>query len=70
LKNVKVVDYWRAKRAIPVSNNDQRISEIICYSENPNFITIFSGKVTTAVKIAKQVNVGLQTGYFNSHVSV
>jgi hypothetical protein len=70
LNNVKVVDYWRSKRAIPISVDDQRISEIICYPENPNFISIFSGKVTTAVKIAKQVNVGLQTGYFNSNVII
>jgi len=70
LNNVKVVDHWRTSRAIPISNNDQRLSEIINYVENPNFITVFSGKVTTAVKIAKQINVGLQTGYFNSHLYV
>lgn len=70
LNNVKVVDHWRASRAIPISNNDQRLSEIINYAENPNFITVFSGKVTTAVKIAKQIKLGLKTGYFNSHIYV
>ncbi|NQV76099.1 MAG: FAD-binding oxidoreductase [Bacteroidetes bacterium] len=70
LNNVKVVDYYRTTRAIPIVNNDQRLSEIITYVANPNFITIFSGKVSTAVKIAKQVNIGLQTGNFNSKIYV
>ena len=70
LKNVKVVDHWRASRMIPISRNDQRMSEIISYVENPNFITVFSGKVSTAVKIAKQINVGLRTGDFNSNIRV
>ena len=70
LKKAEIIDYWRTNRAIPITNNDQRLSEIITYNENANFITVFSGKVTTAVKIAKQINVGLQTGYFNSHIYV
>jgi hypothetical protein len=70
LKDAKIIDQLRTCRAIPISNNDQRLSEIITYKENPNFITVFSGKVTTAVKIAKQINVGLHTGYYNSHIYV
>jgi len=70
LKNCEIINYWRTNRAIPITNNDQRLSEIITYKENNNFITVFSGKVTTAVKIAKQINVGLHTGYFNSHIYV
>ena len=65
LKNAEIIDYWRTKRAIPITDNDQRLSEIITYNENANFITVFSGKVTTAVKIAKQINIGLNTGDFN-----
>jgi len=70
LKNAKFDGYWRTNRAIPITNNDQRLSEIITYKKNVNFITVFSGKVTTAVKIAKQINIGLKTGYFNSHIYV
>jgi hypothetical protein len=70
LKNSKFEGYWRTNRAIPITNNDQRLTEIITYKENPNFITIFSGKVSKAVKIAKQIKGGLQTGYFNSHIYV
>ena len=68
IKEVNFKQYWRTNRAIPINNNDQRLSEIITYKENPNFITIFSGKVTTSVKIAKQISLGLNTGYFNSHI--
>jgi hypothetical protein len=70
LNNVKVVDHWRTSRVIPISNNDQRLSEIINYVENPNFITVFSGKVTTAVKIAKQINGGLKSGDFSSQIYI
>jgi hypothetical protein len=70
LKDAEVVDCWRSQRAIPISNNDQRLSEIMTYKDNVNFITVFSGKVTTAVKIAKQINVGLHTGYFKSHIYI
>ena len=70
LQNVEIIDYWRTHRAIPVTSNDQRLSEIMTYSENPNFITVFSGKVTTAVKIAKQIKMGIYSGYFNSHIHV
>ena len=70
LKDSKFEGYWRINRAIPITNNDQRLSEIITYNENPNYITVFSGKVTTAIKIAKQIKLGLRTGYFNSHIYV
>ena len=70
LKEATFNQYWRSNRAIPINNNDQRTSEIITYKENLNFITIFSGKVTTSVKIAKQIKIGLNSGYFNSHIFV
>jgi hypothetical protein len=68
LENVKINEYWRTNRAIPINSNDQRLSEIVTYKENPNFITIFSGKVTTSVKIAKQISIGLKTGNFNPKI--
>lgn len=70
LNEANIIGQLRTCRAIPINNNDQRLSEVITYQENPNFITVFSGKVTTAVKIAKQINVGLHTGYYNSHIFV
>jgi hypothetical protein len=70
LSKSKFDGFWRTNRAIPITNNDQRLSEIITYKDNPNYITIFSGKVTTAVKIAKQINIGLKSGYFNTHIYV
>jgi hypothetical protein len=70
LNDVQVIDYWRSKRAIPITNDDSRLSEIITYDNNPNFITVFSGKITTAVKIAKQVRIGIETGNFNSNILV
>jgi hypothetical protein len=68
LKDVEVIDNWRCERAIPITDNDARVSEIITYKNNPNFITVFSGKVTTAVKIAKQVSEGIKSGNFNSQI--
>lgn len=70
LKNVKHVDHWRTIRAIPINNNDERLSEIITYKNNPNFITVFSGKVSTAIKIAKQIRHGLQTGVYDSNITI
>ena len=70
LKDVELIGNWRCERAIPITNNDARISEIISYDSNPNLITVFSGKVSTAVKIAKQICEGLKTGNFNSKIHV
>lgn len=70
LESANFSGHLRTSRAIPITNNDQRLSEIITYQDNPNLITVFSGKVTTAVKIAKQISFGLQTGYFNSNINV
>jgi hypothetical protein len=68
LSKSKFDGFWRTNRAIPITNNDQRLSEIITYKDNPNYITIFSGKITTAVKIAKQITIGIKTGYFNTKI--
>jgi hypothetical protein len=68
LEKVNFTSHWRTIRVIPKTNDDARITEIITYKENPNFISVFSGKVSTAVKIAKQISVGLKSGNFNSHI--
>ena len=70
IKDVKFIDYWRTTRVIPITTNDERLSKIITYSDKPNFITVFSGKVTTCVKIAKQIKQGLLTGDFNNNMTV
>lgn len=51
LKNVKHLDYYRTIRALPVNDNDARITEIFKHPENPNVISVLSGKVTTCHKI-------------------
>lgn len=70
IKDVKFIDYWRTTRVIPITTNDERLSRIITYSNKPNFITVFSGKVTTCVKIAKQIKQGLLTRDFNNNMTV
>jgi hypothetical protein len=70
IKDVKFIDYWRTTRAIPITNNDERLSKIITYPSNPNFITIFSGKISTCIKVAKQIKHGLLEGNFNNNISI
>lgn len=70
IKDVTFIDYWRTTRAIPIVNNDERLSKIITYPTNPNFITVFSGKVSTCVKIAKQIKNGLLSGNFDNNIIV
>jgi hypothetical protein len=65
LKNVDIVDYWRTSRVIPIAKDDARVSEIITYKNNPKFISVFSGKVSTAILIAKKISVGLKEENFN-----
>ncbi|MDA9041943.1 FAD-binding oxidoreductase [Flavobacteriaceae bacterium] len=65
LKNVDIIDYWRTSRVIPITKDDARVSEIITYKNNPKFISVFSGKVSTAILIAKQISVGLKQENFN-----
>jgi hypothetical protein len=70
LKDAVQTDCLRTTRAIPINNNDERLSEIITYKSNPNFITVFSGKVSTAIKIAKQIRQGINSGIFNSNITI
>jgi hypothetical protein len=70
ISGVEFEENWRAIRSIPVSANDERLSRIITYVDNPNFITVFSGKVSTCIKIAKQIKHGLHTGDFNNNMTV
>lgn len=57
LKDAKIIDFWRVKRFIPDNKEtDSRVSQILVSKSNPNVISVFSGKVTTAVTIAKSIN--------------
>jgi hypothetical protein len=70
IKDINFTDYWRTTRAIPINSDDARISNIITYPENPKFITVFSGKISTCVKIAKQIKQGLISGNFNNNIII
>jgi len=70
INDVKFIDYWRTTRAIPITNNDERLSKIITYPTHPNFITVFSGKVSTCVKVAKQIKKGLVDKNFNNNIII
>lgn len=70
IKEVEFEENWRAIRSIPVSPNDERLSRIITYIDKPNFITVFSGKVSTCIKVAKQIKHGLHTGDFNNNMTI
>ena len=51
LSDVKPLKYWRTIRALPVNNNDARISEIFRSKSHPKIISILSGKITTCHKV-------------------
>jgi hypothetical protein len=70
IKEANFGEVWRETRVIPLSNNDERLSRVITYKENPNFVTVFSGKVSTCIKIAKQIKHGLYTGDFNNNITI
>jgi len=62
LNNIKPIDYWRTLRALPINDNDERLSEIFINKENPKVISVLSGKVSscwsTALKIKNLINKG------------
>lgn len=55
LKDVKYTDYWRTIRVLPINKNDERLTKIITYTDKPNYVTVFSGKISTCVVIAKKI---------------
>ena len=63
LKDAKIIDCWRVKRFIPDNKEtDSRVSQILVSKSNPKVISVFSGKVTTAVTIAKTVKNFIENG--------
>ena len=55
LKDVERTGYWRTTRALPINNNDERLSEIFTYPNHPKIINVLSGKVSTCHKIGQQI---------------
>ena len=55
LKNVERLGYWRTERALPINDNDERLSEIFTYKEHPKVINVLSGKVSTCHTIGQQI---------------
>jgi hypothetical protein len=63
LKDVEVIDYWKSKRFVPDnSTTDSRTSQIFISPHLKNYISVFSGKVSTAVSIAKVIANYLDSG--------
>ena len=55
LKDVERLGYWRTERALPINNNDERLSEIFTYKEHPKIINVLSGKVSTCHKLGQEI---------------
>ena len=55
LSDVERIGYWRTTRALPINDNDERLSEIFTYKDHPKIISILSGKVTTCHKIGLEL---------------
>ena len=55
LTNIDPIDYWRTIRALPINDNDERISEIFMNGKKSNYINVLSGKISTCIKIALEV---------------
>lgn len=55
LKNIERLGYWRTERALPINDNDERLSEIFIYKEHPKVINVLSGKVSTCHKVGQEI---------------
>jgi hypothetical protein len=55
LKDVKRIGFWRTPRALPINDNDERLSEVYYNKDNPNYVSILSGKVSTCWTTALKV---------------
>jgi hypothetical protein len=55
LKHVERLGYWRTERALPINDNDERLSEIFTYKEHPKVINVLSGKVSTCHKLGQKI---------------
>jgi hypothetical protein len=56
LKNCEKISYWRTTRALPINNDDERLSTLTINNiENKKIISLLSGKITTCWLISKKI---------------
>ena len=55
LSSVERLGYLRTERALPVNDNDERLSEIFTYKDHPKIISVLSGKVSTCHKLGQEI---------------
>ncbi len=57
LEGCTVIDYWQTVRALPINNNDERLS-IFQFAESGNqkIISVLSGKISTCLLTAKNIS--------------
>jgi len=65
LKDVKKMGYWRSLRALPINDNDKRLSEIFYNKNNPKIISVLSGKVTSCWATALKIKDLIKHGDYN-----
>lgn len=56
LKDCKKLTYWRTFRALPINNNDERLSTLECVKlKDKLVITLISGKITTSLLTSEKI---------------
>jgi hypothetical protein len=56
LKDSEHIGYWNTVRALPINNNDCRLTDVSCVEiDNKKIISVLSGKITTCWLIAKNI---------------
>jgi hypothetical protein len=57
LKDCTVVDYWQTVRALPINDNDERLSIFqVAECGNQKIISVLSGKISTCLLTAKNIS--------------
>ena len=57
LNNSKSIDYYKTIRALPINNDDCRLSDIYVHNiNNVKIISVLSGKISTCLDIAEKIN--------------
>jgi len=57
LRDCDVVDYWQTVRALPINDNDERLSEFdIFYKNNQKIVSVLSGKISTCFLTAHNIS--------------
>lgn len=55
LSEVEECGWWRTIRALPINDNDSRLSEIFMNKNHPKIINVLSGKISTCCKVAFEI---------------